>query len=195
MLRAALDFLAGQDEIDKSQLHLLGICQGANWAIETAAQDDRIASLAIVAGHYLTPETAIMYLGDAEAVQARIIRSEAAAIKFSETGEVDYVPIVGSPKALLTAPPVAEWYLPWDNQAPWFNHRGGWENRIAAMSEAGIWGWQIGDAASRLTLPVLMVHGDRAASGTEIPQRIFGQIPSAQKSLHWIDGANQLQFY
>ena len=139
-LRAAIDFLTAQDGIDQNQLHLLGICQGVNWAIEAAAQDERIASLGIVAGHYLTPETAIMYLGDATTVDARMNRSAAAAAKFSETGVVDYVPIVGSTDALLTAKAVAEWYLPWDNEAPWFLHRGGWENRITAMSEAGIWG-------------------------------------------------------
>lgn len=194
-LRAAVDFLREQDGIDPSQLHLLGICQGVNWAIEAAAQDERIASLGIVAGHYLTPDTAIMYLGEAASVEARMNRSAAAAAKFSETGTVDYIPIVGSPEALLTATAVAEWYLPWDNEAPWFLHRGGWENRITAMSEAGIWGWQISDAASRLTLPVLMVHGDKAASGPDIPKRIYQQIPSAHKALHWIDGANQLQFY
>lgn len=194
-LRAAVNFLTELDEVDQSQLHLLGICQGVNWAIEAAAQDERIASLGIVAGHYLTPETAIMYLGDARSVEARMNRSAAAAAKFSETGTVDYIPIVGSPEALLTATAVAEWYLPWDNEAPWFLHRGGWENRIAAMSEADIWGWQISDAASRLTLPVLMVHGDKAASGPDIPKRIYQRIRSTQKTLHWVDGANQLQFY
>ena len=40
-----------------------------------------------------------------------------------------------------------------------------------------------------------MLHGDKAASGPDIPKRIYEQIPSERKSLYWIDGANQLQFY
>ena len=194
-LRAALDFLARQDEIDADKLHLLGICQGVNWTIETAVHDDRVSTLAVVAGHYLTPDTAKMYLGDDATIAARMERSAKASAKAAETGEVDYIPIVGSDDALLTATASADWYLPWDNRAPWLTFRGGWENRIAAMSEAGIWGWRIDETSARLSLPVLMIHGDNAASGTEIPRRIYEGMASAQKSLHWIDGANQLQFY
>ncbi len=194
-LRAALDFLTRQDEIDAGKLHLLGICQGVNWTIETAVQDDRVSTLAVVAGHYLTSDTARMYLGDDATIEARMERSAKASAKAAETGEVDYIPIVGSDDALLTATASADWYLPWDNRAPWLTFRGGWENRIAAMSEAGIWGWRIDETSARLSLPVVMIHGDNAASGTQIPRRIYEGMASTKKSLHWIDGANQLQFY
>ena len=193
--QAALDFLTLQDGIDANRLHLLGICQGVNWAIETAAKDSRVTTLGVVAGHYLTAETARMYLGCDAAVEARKARAAKAAADFAKTGEASYIPIVGSEDALLTAKAIADWYLPWDNRAPWLGFRGGWENRITAMSEAEIWGWKIDETAPHLDLPVLMIHGDRAASGPEIPRRIFDGIASDQKELHWIDGANQLQFY
>ena len=193
--RTALDFLSAQEGIDKSRLHLLGICQGVNWAIEASVRDKRVASLGVVAGHYLTPATAKMYLGDEATVAARLARAAKAAAKFKETGEADYIPIVGSEAALLKAKAIADWYLPWDSGAPWLTFRGGWENRITAMSEADIWGWRIDETAPHLKLPVLMIHGDRAASGKDIPRRIFEAIASKQKTLHWIDGTNQLQFY
>lgn len=193
--RAAVDFLVTQKDIDADRLHLLGICQGVNWAIEASIRDDRVASLAAVAGHYLTSETAKMYLGDDATIAVRMERAAAASAKFADTGEVEYIPIVGSDKALLTAKAIADWYLPWGNGAPWLTFRGGWENRITAMSESDIWGWRIDDTAPRLTLPVLMIHGDKAASGTEIPRRIFAGIASKRKALHWINDANQLQFY
>ncbi|MDP5219792.1 alpha/beta hydrolase [Ruegeria sp. 2205SS24-7] len=193
--QAALGFLAAQEGIDANRLHLLGICQGVNWAIETAVTDDRVASLGVVAGHYLTAETARMYLGSDAAIEARMERATKAAADFEETGEASYIPIVGSEDALLTATAIADWYLPWDNRAPWLTFKGGWENRITAMSEASIWGWRIDETAPQLSLPVLMIHGDRAASGQDIPRRIFEKIASEQKTLHWIDGANQLQFY
>lgn len=193
--QAALDFLSTQEGIDKSRLHLLGICQGVNWAIEASVRDKRVASLGVVAGHYLTPATAKMYLGDEATVAARLDRAAKAAAKFKETGEAEYIPIVGSDAALLKAKAIADWYLPWDSGAPWLTFRGGWENRITAMSEADIWGWRIDETAPHLKLPVLMIHGDRAASGKDIPRKIFEVIASKQKALHWIDGANQLQFY
>lgn len=193
--RAAVDFLVTQQDIDRERLHLLGICQGVNWAIEASVRDHRVASLAIVAGHYLTSDTARMYLGDDGTVAARLDRAAKAAAKFTDTGEVEYIPIVGSETALLTAKAIADWYLPWDSGAPWLTFRGGWQNRITAMSEADIWGWRIDETAPNLTLPVLMVHGDKAASGVDIPRKIFATIASEQKVLHWIDGANQLQFY
>ncbi|KIC32225.1 hypothetical protein RA25_12325 [Leisingera sp. ANG-S5] len=136
-----------------------------------------------------------MYLGGDAAVEARKVRAAKAAAKFAKTGEASYIPIVGSEDAILTAKAIADWYLPWDNRAPWLTFRGGWENRITTMSEAGIWGWEIDETAPQLDLPVLMIHGDKAASGPEIPRRIFDRIASDQKMLHWIDGANQLQFY
>lgn len=193
--QAALGFLAAQEGIDATRLHLLGICQGVNWAIETAVTVDRVASLGVVAGHYLTAETARMYLGSDAAVEARMERATKAAAEFEKTGEASYIPIVGSEDALLTATAIADWYLPWDNRAPWLTFKGAWENRITAMSEAGIWGWRIDETAPRLNLPVLMIHGDKAASGPDIPRRIFEGIASEQKTMHWIDGANQLQFY
>ncbi len=193
--QAALGFLANQEGIDANRLHLLGICQGVNWAIETAVTDGRVASLGVVAGHYLTEETARMYLGSDAEVEARIDRAAKAATEFEKTGEASYIPIVGSEDALLTATAIADWYLPSDNRAPWLTFKGGWENRITAMSEAGIWGWRIDETAPQLNLLVLMIHGDRAASGQVIPRRIFEEIASEKKTLYWIDGANQLQFY
>jgi pimeloyl-ACP methyl ester carboxylesterase len=63
------------------------------------------------------------------------------------------------------------------------------------MSKAAIWGWRIDETITRLKTPVLMVHGDKAASGTEIPRNLFQTIPASDKALHWVNGANQLQFY
>lgn len=192
---AALDFLSGQDGVAHDRLGVLGICQGANWAIEAAVRDNRVSALGLVAGHYLTPATTTLYLGDDQRVTARMERSAEAKAVFENTGEVRYISIVGSDEALLIADAVDQWYTPWDNRAPWFAHRGGWENRITAMSEANIWGWRIDETVPQLKTPVLMVHGDKAASGENIPRDLFDTIPAVDKTLHWINGVNQLQFY
>lgn len=200
-LRAALDYLATRKETDKSALHLLGVCQGVNWTVDAANADRRVRSVALVAGHYLTPETALMYLGSAEEVERRIARSQAAEKRFHETGQVDYIPVVSetaspsNPDALLMAAPIQQFYIRWADRGPFWNFHGLWENRLAAMSEAGIWGHRVDEAMTKLTTPTLMIHADRAASGPQIPRRLFAAIPAADKELVWLGPENQMQFY
>jgi uncharacterized protein len=200
-LRAALDLLAARPEVDPGRLHILAICQGVNWGVEAAVADPRVRALALVAGHYLTPETALMYLGDEAAVAARLESSRRAEERFRATGEVEYVPIVHpsldrpDPRALLTSPPIQQFYIRWADRGPFWSFHGLWENRIAAMSEAGIWGHRVDEAVGRLRTPTLMVHADRAASGPAIPRRLFDAIPAATKGLVWLGPQNQLQFY
>ncbi len=194
-ISAALNVLSNQEGVARDRLGVLGICQGVNWAIEAAVRDQRVSTLGLVAGHYLTPATATLYLGDNQAVAARMERAGQAKAVFDDTGEVRYIPITGTDEALLTADLIDQWYAPWGNRAPWFAHRGGWENRITAMSEATIWGWKINETVTGLHTSVLMIHGDKAASGEKIPRDLFETIPATDKTLHWINGANQLQFY
>ena len=200
-LRAALDFLAVRPEVDVAGLHLLGLCQGVNWAVDAANADPRVRSLALVAGHYLTPDTALLYLGSAGEVERRVARSQAAAARFRATGETAYLAIVpdGSTPSdsdvLLGAPAIRQFYLRWADRGPFWNFHGLWQNRIAAMSEAGLWGHRVDHAMARLRTPTLMVHADRAASGPEIPRRLFASIPAADKALVWLGPENQMQFY
>lgn len=200
-VRAALSYLAGRTDIDAGRLHVLGVCQGVNWTIEAAIADARIRSVALVAGHYLTPEVAIMYLGSQANVDARIAKSREAEARFRATGQVDYIHVVSpnlaqpDPNALLTAPPIHMFYIRWADRSPFLAHRGQWENRLTAMSEHLIWGHRIDQAMPNLRTPTLMVHADRAASGGEIPRRLFSTIPAERKELVWIGGQGQLQFY
>lgn len=194
-IRATLDYLAQQDGLDPQRLGILGLCQGVNWATSAALDDTRVTALALVAGHYLTPQTALMYLGDTQTVASRTQHSARAKAVFDETGDVQYIDITGSENALLISQPVMEWYAPWSNHAPWFAHRGSWQNQIAAMSEADIWNWRVDETLAQLITPLMMVHSDQAATGREIPKQLFSTVPATEKQLHWINNANQLQFY
>ena len=128
-------------------------------------------------------------------------KSLCAAERFRETGDVDYAPIVPSsfatpdPDALLTAPFIQSFYSRWADRHPLLAHRGLWENRITAMSEYSIWSYCIDEAVQDLQLPVMMLHADRAASGADIPRRLFDAIPSPHKSLIWLGPQGQIQFY
>ncbi len=194
-LSASIDFLAGHKLIDAQKIGLIGICQGVNWAIEATVRDQRVKSLALVAGHYLLPEIATMYLGSEQAVAQRIERGRKAQTAFDQNGEVKYIDIVGSKQALLTRELINDWYQPWAKHSPWFVHRGQWENRITAMSEAKIWAWRIDKTLRKLKTDVVMIHADHAASGASVPRELFASIPAKNKTLHWIEGANQLMFY
>lgn len=198
-LRASIDFLAAREDVDPERIFVLSICQGVNWGIEIATRDPRVKALAVVAGHYLTPEVTKMYVGDT--AEARIRRSREAEARFKATGEVSYIPVV-SPQltppdstAHLTAPPVHQFYIRWTDRGPFWNFHGLWENRITTMSEAAIWNHDVRAAMTRLNTPTLMVHADRAASGPQIPRDLFEMIPAARKELVWLGSQNQLQFY
>lgn len=196
-LRAAVAFLAGRAEVDADRIGLVGICQGVNWAVEAAADDARVRSVSLVAGHYLMPETAVLYLGTAENVAARIERARQSRAAFEQSRQVDYIPIVSltDRDALLTARPVHDFYYRWADRGPAAAHTGLWENRITRMSEAEIWGHRIDEQLQRLGKPTLMVHSNRAATGAQIPRRLFDGIASNDKQQVWLDDRNQIQFY
>lgn len=196
-LRAAIDYLVRRPDVDAARVFVVAVCQGVNWGIDAAVADGRVRGLALVAGHYLVPETARLYLGSDEEVSVRLARAAAAREKFERTGAVDYIPVVSmtDPTALLTARPIYEFYARWADRGPFWNFHGLWENRIAAMSEADIWGHRVDASLPKLATPTLMVHADRAASGPEIPRKLFEIIPASNKRLAWLPGRNQLQFY
>ena len=196
-IRSALDFLSERPFVDKNRIFALGICQGVNWMIEATTLDRRIKALSIVAGHYLTPETANMYLGGPGKVAARIKAAKVSRKKFEERGVVEYIPIVSESdkNALLLPRPIYQWYIPWANRGLFQEFRGQWENRVTRMSEAEIWSKDISENVTGLQTPTLMIHADRAASGKEIPRKIFGLIPTRNKKLVWLGNEVQFQFY
>ncbi len=196
-LRAATAWLASRPEVDGQRIHLLGICQGVNWATEVAADKSTVRSIALVAGHYLGPETASLYLGSPETVALRMERAMISRKAYEQCGQVDYIPIVSrtDPHALLTAPAIHDFYDRWADRGPFAAHTGLWENRVTRMSEADIWGHNIEEHLRQLKLPMLMVHSNRAASGARIPGELFDLVGSQEKAAVWLADRNQIQFY
>lgn len=194
-IRAVLDYLAKRPDVDPEQLYVLGVCQGSNWAIEASTQDTRVKALSVVAGHYLVPQVAAMYLGSPEKVAERVTRGQQARARYEATGQVDYIPIIGDAQALLPAPVIAQFYSRWADRGPFWNFHGLWENRITAMSEADIWGHNFAEVIKKLQTPTLMIHANRAASGPAIPRELFSLIPARKKELLFMTEQNQMMFY
>jgi uncharacterized protein len=195
-LKAAIDYLMTRSEVNRDHLYLLGVCQGVNWAIHTATEDRRIRALAIVAGHYLTAAGIDDYTGGEAQTRDRIERGQQALANY-EDGEVKYIPIVSldDPNALLPRRPIYEWYRRWEDRGLFWEFHGYWENRITAMSEAELWTYRVDETVKRLNTPTLMIHADRAATGTIEPKRIFEQIVTPNKQLIWLGNRVQFQFY
>lgn len=61
-LVAALELLSTRAEVSADRLFIPGLCQGANWAVEAALIAPAVRAVALVAGHYLTPEIRAMIL-------------------------------------------------------------------------------------------------------------------------------------
>ena len=195
---ASVDYLESLSIVDTDQIYGLGICQGVNWMIGASVRDERLQTIALVAGHYLSPQVATMYLGGEEAVQARLAEGREAAALYEESGEVLYMPVVSLSepgKAHLGAKPAHDWYIGWEDQGHGWHYRGQWENRIAKMSESELWGHSVEPYIQQLTVPTMMLHANRAASGPQVPKTLFEQIPSANKELIWLNDEVQMQFY
>ena len=196
-LRASIDYLIQRPDVDAQRIYLLGVCQGVNWAIEASTLDPRVKALGVVAGHYLMPEVAALYLGSEAKVAERLARAKTAREAFDQSGELRYIPIVSAtdPQAFLTAPVIREFYERWAYRGAFWNFHGLWENRILAMSEADIWGHRVDAVMRQLHTPILMVHANRAASGPAVPRKLFEQIPAKNKQMVWLGDQNQMQFY
>lgn len=196
-ISSAVDFVSQNTHTKGLPVYGLGVCQGVNWVMEAASKDQRIQKIALVAGHYLTPDVANMYVGSAEKVQARVQAAQAAKDLYNRTGEVKYIPIVSETdnQTLLGAPVIRQFYSRWADRGGFWNFHGLWENRITQMSEAEIWGHDLRPIAAALQTPVLVVHADHAASGPNVPKQIFESIPTRNKKLVWLGDRNQMQFY
>lgn len=188
-LRAAAGFLSERPELDSDRLALLGICMGAGHALSAAAEDSRVRAVATVTGHYRDPAADALWVGGEAAIAERLARGRAALAKYQTTGEVDYVPAVDFNRSDVGMPGelVWSWYQLWAD-------RGLWENRYAVMSDAAVFTYESLSAATRLTIPLLMVHGDQCAI-PDAARRHFAVVPTNDKQLLWDGQTRHLQYY
>ncbi|MFI2234310.1 alpha/beta hydrolase [Nocardia testacea] len=183
----AVGFLATLDVVDAERIGALGICAAAMYMAGNAAVDPRVKSLALVAPWLHDAAVCEQAYGGADEVAARIEAGRRARARFEETGEIDYVPVVGSAADNAAMPYEIDFYLD--------PARGGipaWPNRFAVMSWVD---WLTHDAiaaATRITQPTVLVHSEDAA----IPDgaRRFHSGLAGPKDFLWTEGT-QFDFY
>ncbi|MEV8436017.1 alpha/beta fold hydrolase [Actinosynnema sp. NPDC051121] len=183
----AVGFLASHPAVDGERLGALGICAAAMYMADNTARDPRVRSLALVAPWLHDAVICEAAYGGADAVAERIKLGREARSRYDETGEIDYVPVVGATDPRAAMPYDIDFYL---NPA-----RGGipaWPNRFAVMAWPD---WLTYDAISlapRITPPTVLVHSEDAA----IPDgaRRFHAGLAGPKDILWTEGT-QFDFY
>ncbi|THA47089.1 alpha/beta hydrolase [Streptomyces sp. A1136] len=201
-VRAAVDYVSDRPDVDTGRLSVLGICQGANWAIDAAVADPRIRRLSLVSGHFLYPTAIdaffeVLFQGRTTAAE-RIESGRAARERYEATGEADYIPIVGTaeePDRLLPAQPTYQFYIRWADRGPAWRFHGLWENRIAKMSEETLWAHRADQAVKQLHTPALVVVGDKSATPPPHVQALLDAMPGPHELRHLGPIDAHIQFY
>lgn len=186
-IHGAVTFLAEHPAVDGTRLGALGVCAAAMYMSANAADDPRVRALALVAPWLHDARLCAENYGGAEGVAAKIADAEKARARYRETGEVEYVPMVGGSDPRAALPMDVDFYLD--------PARGGipaWPNRFAVMAWQE---WLTFDSialAPRITTPTLLVHSEDAA----IPDgaRRFHDALAGPRRFVWTDG-DQFDFY
>lgn len=196
-VEAAIGYLISRNDVDANKIFLIGICNGTNEMMQVSIEDKRVKALALVSGNYLIKENMVHLLGDEDVWKEHLKRARLAKEKYEKTGEVDYIKIVDSngTAQLLPPRPIYDWYHPWETKAPYFNYRGAWENKVAAMSEAETLTFDAVPVAKKIKKPSLVIHGEMSDGGYEFAKQIFNAIPAKNKKSVWMDKTFHFQFY
>jgi len=196
-VKSAIDYLISRNDIDADKIFILGICNGTNEMMQVSIDDKRVKAMALVSGNYLIKENMVHLLGNEKNWYNHLQRSKIAKEKFEKTGQADYIKIIDSvgTEQLLPPLPIYEWYHPWENKAPYFTYRGGWQNKVTAMSEFETLNFDALDVSKKTSKPTLLIHGEMSDGGYEFAKQIFNSIPTQNKKSVWLNNTVHFQFY
>ena len=196
-VKSAIDYLISRNDVDADNIFIIGICNGTNEMMQVSIDDKRVKAMVLVSGNYLIKENMVHLLGNEKVWDAHLQRAKLAKEKFDKTGEVDYIKIIDSieNEQLLPPLPIYEWYHPWENKAPYFAYRGGWQNKVTAMSEFETLNFNALSVAKKISKHTLLIHGEMSDGGYEFAKQIFNSIQTQNKKSIWIDKTVHFQFY
>lgn len=185
-LRAGLGALAEHAEVDGERLGAVGVCLGAGYAMWAAVDEPRIRALGMVAGYYR--DVAEMRAKDPAGFQAKVDQGIAAREHYERTGEVLLIPAVAlQGDAAMTLPETFDYYGTPRAAVP------NYTNAFAVMSREHFLPFDVQSAAPRITVPVVMIHGETALSPLWA-RRCFDAL-DVPRQLHWLDSPGQVDFY
>lgn len=188
-IKNAVTYLQSLAFLDKEKIAALGVCASGAYMIEAVSADKRIKALATAVAWLMTPETAKLFYGGDDGVNARIDKAVAAEKKFEETAVADYVPAY-DPNDMEAA-----MFFPVDYYAK--TERGAlpvWKNNFAVMSWEK-WLTYNGIAASKnVSVPVVMVASEKQflPDGTK---EAFANFSNPKKKIVWLNEYEHTDFY
>lgn len=195
-LKASITFLETLPQVDSSDIRILGVCMGSNWATEAAASDDRVNQLTVVAGAYLSRKDMVASSTSESEFDTYLRTLEKRLEAYRQDGIVEYQTMVDPDidHSFFTMPVPRAWYPSWA-QHDVLPYKGLWENRIATLSEYGLWSFDVAQAFSKLTVPVLMIDSEHSATSLAVVQELFEMIPHENKTAVNLGEPIQTQFY
>lgn len=188
-IKNAITYLQSLSIVDGNNIGLVGICAGAGYVCGVAAEDDRVKVLATVASWFQDRKAVEMIYGGKESVENKIKAAREAKEHYHTSGEVEYIPTISKTN------PNAAMYGDFDY---YLNPKRGatteWSaDKFAVMSWEDWLNFNPMPFATKIKVPILMIHSDNAAL-PEYTKQFFADIPGNQKKLYWFKG-NQFDFY
>lgn len=185
---AAVGYLAARhDVVDPRRIGTLGVCASAGYTVSNAVTDRRVRALALVAPWLHDAQIVADTYGGAEEVAVRMAAGARARSHLEATGEVTYVPAVGTSDPLAAMPFDVDFY-----QDPLRGGVPAWRNRFALMAWPGWLTYDPIAAARRVHQPVMLLHSEDAA--VPLGAHRFAAAVPAGVDQHWLDGT-QVDFY
>jgi uncharacterized protein len=188
-IKNAVSFLHTVDAVDTTRIAGLGICASAGYMAVAAAEDPRITAFITVAPWIHDPQIVEAVYGGKTAVDTRVAKGKAAAAKFAQTGNAEYVLATSKTDKTAVMYGDLDYY-----QNPQRGAIPQWVNQFAVASWAEWLTFNPMPVASRIQVPTLFIHSEKAA----IPdgaRQFFATIPGQNKQMHWLPERTQFDFY
>jgi len=195
-LRAAVAYLAKAPNVDPTQVGVIGVCMGANWAAAAAASGDpAISRVALVVGAYLLRTQLVAGYGGQQGFDDWVAATAPAYEHFLQTGETDYRPMVADTMedSFFNFDVGYAWYSNWVRHEP-LTYRGLWGNRLATVSEHELWQHDTEQSFKAITMPTLVVNSTNSATDVATVEYLVEQLPGDNRLVVTGDQI-QTQFY
>jgi fermentation-respiration switch protein FrsA (DUF1100 family) len=180
-IRHAVTFLETFPGVAKEKIGAFGVCAGAMYTLTAAAGDKRISAVVTAASWLQDAEAVKFFYGGEEGVKKKIEAAQSAKKKYSQSGEIEYIPTIS------TTDKSAAMYGPYDY---YLNPERGaisqWSaDKFAVMSWEDWLTFDPMPQAVNITVPTLMIHSDGGVL-PDYTKKYFEKIASKDKHLHWI---------
>ena len=185
-LSSAVSFLSKRGDVAGTAL--LGVCTSGGNVLYTAAEDSRVRALVTVAGFFSEPAL-IPTLFGAEGVETRQTSGRQARELYEKTGEIELIRAYHPTEPAASKSPSDSYYID--------QTRGGgvrtWRNDFAVMGWKAWLGFDPVAKASKVKVPTLMVHSEKAAFPKQA-EKVFGLLAGPKEEV-WINEKTHFEFY